>query len=125
MNYNDLYKDFISLFPEDKIFFDELCKVMAADEEDGIHIMFAFVVVPFIKKIIKEAPDKAKKAFDFFEEMEKSNDVEIAGVLEATVLENLLTDDKNDFDIYVPFLGKETKEAARAVARWFDVPELS
>lgn len=122
MKYEELYKDFISLFPEDKPFFDELCKQTSAEETDGMYIMFSFVLVPFLKRIVKESPEKTKRAFDFFEEMEKSGDNDIAGLLEGTVLENILTDETNDFDIYLPYLGKETKEAAHAVARWFDVP---
>ncbi len=122
MKYEELYKDFISLFPEDKPFFDELCEQTSAEETDGMYIMFSFVLVPFLKRIVKESPEKTKRAFDFFEEMEKSGDNDIAGLLEGTVLENILTDETNDFDIYLPYLGKETKEAAHAVARWFDVP---
>ncbi|MBQ6264292.1 MAG: hypothetical protein IJK60_02455 [Clostridia bacterium] len=122
MKYEELYKDFISLFPDDKPFFDELCEKNAVDETDGTHIQFAFVVIPFIKRIIKESPEKTKRAFDFFEEMEKTGITDIQEVVDFTVLETLLNDEPYDFDIYVPYLGKETKEAAHAVARWFDVP---
>lgn len=122
MKYEELYKDFISLFPDDKPFFDELCKQTSAEETDGMYIMFSFVVVPFIKKIVIESPEKTQRAFDFFEKMENSNDDNIAGLLEGTIIENILTDETYNFDIYVPYFGKETEEAAHAVARWFDVP---
>ncbi len=122
MKYEELYKDFISLFPDDKPFFDDLCKKNAVDDTDGTHIQFAYVIVPYIRKIVKESPEKAKKAFEFFEEMEKTRNSEIAEVLEFTVLETLLNDEPYNFDVYVPYLGKETEEAAHAVARWYDVP---
>ena len=122
MNYNDLYREFISLFPEDKLFFDERSKETAAKEADGMHIMFGLVVVPFVKRIAKESQEKAKKAFEFFEKMEKSGNSDIAEVLEFTVLENLINDD--NFKIYMPFFGNETKQAAYEIIKWFDVPDF-
>lgn len=85
----------------------------------GISVGLVMVVVPYVSLIVEKAPDKAKKAFDFFEEMEKSGDPRIAEVLEFTVLENLLTEDKNKIPKYVQYFGDETKIAAKAVGKWF------
>ena len=63
MKYDDLYNDFVSLFPDDISFFKATEETTGADVEDGIHVVFGMVVVPFIKKIVKEDPDKARKAF--------------------------------------------------------------
>ncbi len=38
-------------------------------------------MVPFITKIVQESPDKAKRAFEFFEEMETSGDLKIGKTL--------------------------------------------
>ncbi len=119
MKYEDLYSDFISLFPEDMDFFKKREEETGADVADGIHVVFGMVVVPFITKIVKETPDKAKKAFEFFEEMETSGDSQIAEVLEFTVLENLLTEDKGMIPEYAKYFGEETKAAATAVGKWF------
>ncbi len=119
MKYEDLYTDFLSLFPEDIEYFKKCEEETGATSEVGIHVVFGMVVVPFITKIVKDAPDKAKKAFEFFEEMEKSDDPQIAEVLEFTVLENLLTEDKDMMSEYAKYFGKETKEAAASVGKWF------
>ena len=119
MKYDELYRDFVSLFPDDMDYFKKLEEETGANEEEGIHIVFGMVVVPFITKIVTEAPDKAKKAFDFFEKMELSGDSRIAEVLEFTVLENLLTENKDLIPEYEKFFGEETKKAANAVGKWF------
>ena len=53
MKYEELYKDFISIFPEDSDFFEEKSRENDAEESDGMHIMFGLVVLPYIKKIIQ------------------------------------------------------------------------
>ena len=40
MKYEELYKDFISIFPEDSDFFEEKSRENDAEESDGMHIMF-------------------------------------------------------------------------------------
>lgn len=119
MKYEDLYNDFIALFPEDRQFFDDLCKENEAYAEDGIHIVFGLIVLPYIKKIVKESPEKARKAFAFFEEMEKSGDSRIAEVLEFTILEDLITNEKASIELYSVYFGEETKAAAAAMGNWF------
>ena len=76
-------------------------------------------VIPFVKKIVVDSPEKAKRAFDFFEQMEKSGDSMIAEVVEFSILENLLTEETGVANKCAEFFGKETKEAARSVGKWF------
>ncbi len=119
MEYKDLYNDFVKLFPDDIEFFRSKEEETGADTGDGIHVVFAMVVVPFVKKTVFESPEKAEIAFKFFEEMERSSDPKIAEVLEFTVLENLLTDDQSMLPEYKKFFGEETKKAAETVAKWY------
>ena len=119
MKYDRLYDDFIDMFPEDLSFFEEMKNETGAGVEDGMHVVFGMIIVPYVRKIIMESPNKAKKAFEFFEEMEKSGDPMIAEVIEFSVLEKILTDDKKMVDEYIKFFGKETKEAASLVGKWY------
>lgn len=119
MKYEELYNDFIAMFPEDYCFFKEKENETGADISDGIHVVFGMVVVPYVTKIVKESPDKATKAFEFFEMMEMSEEPKIAEVLEFTVLEHFLTDDADMAQKYVEFFGEETKKAAVEVGKWY------
>lgn len=47
MKYEELYDDFLSLFPEDIEYFKEREKETGADVEDGIHVVFGMGVTPF------------------------------------------------------------------------------
>lgn len=84
-----------------------------------MHIKFGLVVIPFIKRIVKESPEKAKVAFEFFEKMEVSGDPKIAEVVEFTILENLLTDTDISVEEFEKYFGAKTKVAAEAVGKWF------
>ncbi len=119
MKYEQLYDDFIAMFPEDNDFFRKLEEETGADKGDGMHVVFGMIVVPYIQKVVLESPDKAKRVFDFLEEMEKSGNPEIAEVAEFSVLEKLLTEDKTMVEKYAEFFGEETKTAAAAVGKWF------
>ena len=119
MKYEELYRDFIALFPEDKEYFEKQCLENDVEEEDGMHIMFGLVVLPFIKRIVRESKDKSKKAFEFIEQMEKSGNSQIAEVVEFTILEDLVSNEKDSIDMYSVYFGDETKLAAEAVGKWY------
>ena len=59
MNYNILYADFNSLFPECTEKLNSLARAADAEETDGMHIMFSFVVIPFILDLLNN--DEAKQ----------------------------------------------------------------
>ena len=92
MIYQELYDEFIKLFPEDKEFFVEKEKETGAEREDGMHVMFEFMVCPFILKIADEDLQKTQKAFDFVEQMVTYEDSMVVNVAEVTVLERIMTD---------------------------------
>ncbi len=120
MKYEKLYVDFINMFPEDIKFFENRKKDTGADEDDGMHVVFGMIIVPYIRKIVIESVEKARKAFDFFEQMETSEDTRIAEVLEFSVLENILSDDKELLNIYAKYYGKETKLAVDSLNKWIE-----
>ena len=119
MIYNNLYDEFLNLFPEDRDVFEQLEKeTKVIKNEDGVYVMYDMVVVPYIKKIVDENPEKTKRAFAFFELMEKDADPEVGNVVEVSVLESLISDE-DGFKKYIPFVGKETLKAARRIAQYF------
>ena len=59
------------------------------------------------------------KAFSFFEDMEKSGDSKIAEVLEFSILEYLLSNEKESIDLYAKYFAPETTEAAKSIGKWF------
>lgn len=121
MKYDELYNAFVNLFPEDKEVFDQLKEDADVDEhEDGMHIMFGMVVVPYIRKIVSENPAKAKKAFDFLEEMELDDNPDIGNVAEVSVLEALMNDE-GGMNKYMTYIGPESLKAARYMAQFYNV----
>lgn len=119
MRYEELYDDFIKLFPADIPYFLKREEETGVDRGDGMHIMFGMVVCPFILQIISEDEGKAKKAFDFIEQMETCGIDEIANVAEVTVLEHLMTDEKGGMDRIEKYLGKESRETVNHMAKYF------
>ena len=56
MKYEDLYDEFINLFPEDKEFFKRLEEETGAERSIGMHIMFGLVVSPYILRLLEKKP---------------------------------------------------------------------
>ena len=101
MKYDELYNAFVNRFPEDKEVFDQLKQDADVDEnEDGMHIMFGMVVVPYIRKIAGENSAKTKKAFGYLEEMLLDDNPDIGNVAEVSVLEALMNDEGGMKKIY-------------------------
>ena len=120
MIYNNLYNEFVSLFPEDSDIFEQLEKdAKVVRDEDGIYVMYDMVVVPYVRRVFKENPEKTKRAFSFFELMEQDDDPEVGNVVEVSVLESLISDDEG-IGKYIPFIGEKTLQAAKRIAQYFD-----
>ncbi len=87
MKYESLYDDFVSLFPE----YDHVIKQLEETNavlpaEDGMHVLFGFVVAPFVAKLIEtDAEDIIQRSFNFFEEMALSGSENIGEVLDFTI----------------------------------------
>lgn len=121
MKYEELYSCFINLFPEDKKTFDELETEADVDQnEDGVHIMFGMVVVPYIRKISVEDPLKTQKAFDFIEMMESDENSDVSNVADVSVLEALINDE-GGMKNYLRYIGPKSLEAARFMSQFYNV----
>ena len=55
----------------------------------------------------------------FMEEMETVRDVHIAEVLEQSIMEDLLSNDRELIKLYDDLWGPETKEAFKCVGMWY------
>ncbi len=121
MKYNELYDSFVNLFPDDREVFDQLELDADVDKnEDGMHIMFGMVVVPYIRLIACKNPTKTKRAFDFVEEMELDANPEIGNVAEVSVLESLMTD-PGGMKKYLKYIGPKSLESVRYMSCFYNV----
>ena len=121
MKYDEMYNAFVNLFPEDRKVFEQLELDAGVDEhEDGMHIMFGMVVVPYIRKIVDENPVKTKIAFDFLEGMELNENPDIGNVAEVSVLEALMTDE-GGLKKYMGYIGPQSLKAARYMSQFYNV----
>lgn len=119
MKYELLYDDFLQCFPDDAALLEANARELSVEPSDGMHIMFGIVVVPFILKLVEEKNDeKLKIAFDFFEQMECSKNTMISEVLEFTVLEDLISQEKSVLNYCKSYMGKETLKGCQIVERY-------
>ena len=120
MNYETIYQDFIDLFPDDQKYFEELQKENDVDT-DTMYLLFGMVVCPFLHKIVEESDEKAKKAFQFIENMELSNDDEIANLADVGILEVILTDENGGINKFKNYLGEKTMKSVKHLSNFFDI----
>ena len=119
MRYENLYDDFIDLFPDDCHEIQKIAEAASAETSDGMHIMFGKVVVPFLLELLNGNKDsKLKVAFSFFEKMAMTNETEISEVLEFTVLEDLVSGGKGVLEKCKPYMGKRTLESCAHVEKY-------
>lgn len=109
IKYNSMFERFIELFPDDRKWFDNKCQEMSAFPEDGMHIVFGMVVVPYILEVAINEKSKMEAAFDFIERMELIGISKISEVIEFTVLENIHGADKDKIDICLKYMRSETR----------------
>ena len=122
MIYEQLYSDFKKLFPENITLLDKFADDANADENDGMHIMFSFVVVPFVLNLLNNgSSDELKVAFDFFEKMAVSDSRDITEVLEFTVIENLMSNGKKLYENAKKYMGTETIICCKRVEKYLNV----
>lgn len=119
--YNSMFEWFIEFFPDDKEWFDNKCEETQAFPEDGMHIVFGMVIVPYILEVAIHNKKKMEIAFDFIERMEVFGNAQIAEVIEYSVLENLIGVAKEKLDVCVSYMGSETKEAFKTLVYKNDV----
>lgn len=119
MKYNELFNDFIALFPDDKMWFDNECNKKEVSNEDGMHIVFGMIVVPYLLDVAVKSDDKLRLAFECIEKMEVSGEPQIAEVVEFSILENLIGVEVDKSNKLLEFMGDETRKAFEDVKKWY------
>lgn len=85
---------------------------------NGMHIMFSFVVIPFILDfLINDESNKLKRAFEYFERMASSDSADVTEVLEFTVIENLMSNGKTVYDKAKQYMGDNMTECCKRTER--------
>ena len=118
MNYNSLYLAFKNIFSEDsKLFLDwETKNSLDPDDSEMMHVYFGLIVTPYVVSLAKEKQlEKLKKAFEFFEDMAKDADNEVQGVLQFSVLENLVSEKKSVLSLLEKCFGPRTRDLMERV----------
>lgn len=124
MIYNNLYTDFENLFPDCTSQFQKLATAANADPSDGMHVMFSFVVIPFVLDLLhNDDHGRLVKAFDFFEEMAESDSTEISEVLEFTIIENLMSHGRALYDRAQSYMGHEMLEYCHHAEQYLQVAD--
>lgn len=120
MVYENLYEEFINRIPECEEFCRRKEEENLIDETDGIHIYFSLVVVPYIIEIlVSDDLSVGRRNFEFIEEMAKSNDVMISEVLDFTILEQIIDEDKSVFDKFKKLMLPETILHCEKIEEYF------
>ena len=121
MKYEELYNDFKKMFPEDSDYFAEQEKKLGRNSLDLITVVFDSIVSPYLIKLADENPQKAKKAFNFVEEMLSYDTDYIASVAEVSVLEMVMTDEDGGMKKLGKFLGPKSRSAVEQMASYFNI----
>lgn len=90
-----------------------------------IHVYFCLVVSPYVYDLLrKDDKEKLKKVFAFFEDMANDPDVEVQGVLQFSVLENITTESKDIYKAAQKYIGPETKTFVNQVATYMNIEPM-
>lgn len=120
MVYENLYEEFNNRIPECEEFCKRKENENLIDKSDGIHIYFSFVVVPYMIEVLaNDDLSVTRRIFEFIEEMAKSNDVKIREVLDFTILEQIIDEDKNVFDKFKKYMLPETFLHCEKIQEYF------
>lgn len=120
MKYETIYEDFINMFPEDAHYFKKLEKENDVDKET-MYLLFGMVICPFLHKVVEEDEEKARKAFHFIEQMESSDDDEIANLADVGILEVIMTDENGGYPKFGKYLGVNTKKSVQWLSQFFAI----
>lgn len=127
MKYQDLYLTFKETFKEDGDFFKSMEEENKLEPNDSemVHVYFCLVVSPYAYDLLKKNNEtKLRKLFAFFEDMANDPNVEVQGVLQFSVLENITTESKEIYKAAQKYIGPETKTFVNQVATYMDIEPM-
>ena len=123
MKYTTLLKEFFQRIPECRKLYEQKASQLLFDQETGVHIVFGVLIVPYLLELInkgKEEEELLERIFAFFEEMARSEDENVVGVLDATVLESLIDQGRDFLKIAKIYMGEETKKNCEHIELYFN-----
>ncbi len=115
LTYENVYQEFKNEFKEDSSFFTCKEKETSINDTDGAHLQFGMVIVPYLYHLIDLKDDaKIQKCFNFFDRMSNSVDKELSAVVQFSILEDIVTNQKysnklekyftDEMKSYLPYL---------------------
>jgi len=110
MKYETVLSELLATVPEIETIVRKKMVEEEIDEEDGMHIIFSFVIVPLLREWCNTKKQTAAHIFDFFENMAHSNDTGVLEILDFSVLEPIADMDKSDRKIIEKFMKAETMD---------------
>ena len=119
MDYNSLYREFKKQIPESIPYLKRKESELDFDNTEGQHILFNLAVAPYI--LMQMQTDNVavlKKVAYFMEQMEIDINVNVAEVVEQSIIEDLLSNDRELVKKYHDLWGPETKEVIRCISTW-------
>ena len=123
MKYKTLLKEFFQEIPECKKLYEQKASQLLFDQDTGVHIVFGVLIVPYLIELINEGKKEEKlleRFFAFFEKMAKSEDENVVGVLDATILESLIDQGRDFLKIAKVYMGEETKKNCEHIELYFN-----
>lgn len=120
MEYNKLYQDFKERISEGKWFYEVKEKECSLDETDGMHVVFGMVVVPYLIWCKKHNDAEVlQKIFLFMEDMSMCEDVKVREVLDFTILEQLIDQERDLLIQYKRQMGVNTRKHCDEIEKYF------
>jgi len=121
MDYNNLYNLLKAEIPEGSDFFKAMEKDNLIDSNDGMHIIFGMVIVPYIIFCLKnDRIIEIKKTFSFLERMAVLDDDKVNEVLDFTVLEQLVDEGKDVLESCKHYMGINTLKHCEGIENFFN-----
>ena len=108
MKYETVLSELLSTVPEIKTIVREKMIAEDVDEDDGMHIIFSFVIVPLLKEWCKKDSYIIGKIFDFFENMANSDNNNVLEILDFSVLEAIADIEESERKILENFMKPKT-----------------
>ena len=79
-------------------------------EEDGMHPIFSFIIVPLLREWCKTDKQISNQIFDFFENMARVDDTGVLEILDFSVLEPIADMNESEREIIENYMKSETMD---------------
>ena len=125
MEYERLIETIFKQIPEIEKEYLEKKEEYSVDEETGVHIIFGFIIMPYVIRLInkKESNDDIllNKIFTFFEQMAIQGDTKVKEVLDFTIIEDILEAEDEVREGAYEYMQVVTRMHFEEVRRYFKV----